>query len=269
MNFERRTIAKSLEWSGPGLHSGEPCVVRLHPNSSGMWIRSAAGHQPISPQGVTDTSRCTKLFDVNTVEHLMSALSGCEITDFEIEVEGAELPAAGGSALQYAQAIQEAGYEVVGSLTVEGPFARVYEKGDDHSIAMGKGEGHFRYVFDTGERWPQIQDFELFLDADRYQREIAPARTFCFEEELEWIQTHGLGKGLDADSALVLATDGYKNSALFPDEPARHKLLDLIGDLYLTGIPYKALNVVGEKSGHRANIQAAIKLAEHVKITRD
>ena len=74
--------------------------------------------------------------------------------------------------------------------------------------------------------------------------------------------THGLGKGLDEKSALILGIEGYKNEARFPDEPARHKLLDLIGDLYLSGVPIRHINVVAERSGHRTNVKAAAMLAQ-------
>lgn len=224
----------------------------------------------VEPKAVTDTRRCTQLGPVATVEHVMSALSGLSITDAMIEVEGDEMPGLDGSAKLFVEGIDAAGRTEIGTIHVEGPFARVYEKREgDVVVACGKGEGHFRYLFDSGEHFPGQQDFELFVNPDRYREHIAAARTFAFEHELGWIKDQGLGKGLDESSALLLGPNGFVNAARFEDEPVRHKLLDLIGDLALTGIPLAALNVVAERSGHAANVALAVKLAEHVRLTRD
>jgi UDP-3-O-acyl-N-acetylglucosamine deacetylase len=79
-------------------------------------------------------------------------------------------------------------------------------------------------------------------------------------EEVPAVLAAGLAKGLDIEKALILGIEGYKNDARFPDEPARHKLLDLAGDLYLAGVPLRFLNVAAERSGHRTNVEAAAKL---------
>ncbi len=266
MTFERQTLDTDLTFEGPGLHCGEPTQVLVSGGTEGIHFRQGTNRLAAIPENVTDTSRCTRLGEIGVIEHLMSALAAAGITDAEIEVTGRELPAADGCAAPYMQALLDAPRKALGTMEVEGLFARVYEKAETHSVAIGRGEGWWRYEFLTGERWPSVQDFELRLTPERYAEEVAPARTFCFSEELPHLEAAGLGKGLDASTALVLGVSGYENAARFPEEPARHKLLDLIGDLYLAGLPPVLLNVVAERSGHRANVAAAAKLRSAVRV---
>ena len=198
----------------------------------------------------------------------MSAFAGLGITDAEVEVSGGELPAAGGSSAEFVEGLLSSGFEKIGTMEVTPPFARVYLKGDHHSLAIGAGSGHWRYDFVTADVWPGKQSFEAFLDPRVYTSEVAPARTFVFEDEIAVVQRAGFGQGLDESSALVLGQMGYVNPSIFPDEAARHKLLDLIGDLYLSGIPIRAVDVVAERSGHAANIEAAAKLAAASRVVR-
>ena len=135
-------------------------------------------------------------------------------------------------------------------------------------IAVSKGFGHWKYDFECGDRWPHKQSFACELTKGGFAAELALARTFAFEEEVEPLRAAGLGRGLDLESALVLGTEGYINAARWPDEPARHKMLDLVGDLYLSGLPPFLLNVVAVGSGHRTNVAAAAKIAAHASIER-
>lgn len=266
--FDRLTVRKAFSLEGPGLHSGRPVMVKVLPGNDGIAFSQGGERWTATPNNITDTVRCTSLGTVGTIEHLMSAFAGLGITDAEVECTGGELPAAQGSALAYVSAIQEAGLEKIGVLRVTPPFARVFNKGDAHSIAIGSGRGHWRYDFLTAEGWPGKQSFEAMLCADVYREQIAPARTFVFEDELATIKIAGLGQGLDNTTALILGKMGYVNPSLFPDEAARHKLLDLIGDLYLSGIPIQAIDVIAERSGHTANIEAAAKLMAACKVER-
>lgn len=192
----------------------------------------------------------------------MSALAGLEVTDAEIEVEGGEMPGLDGSAREFVNGILAQGLTQLDEAEIEPPFKRVFLQEKDVKIAIGKGEGHWKYAYDLGDRWPGMQSFESPNVVLEYRKEIAPARTFALIEELPMIQKFGLGKGLDEESALILDDMGYKNEPRFEDEPARHKLLDLIGDLYLSGIPIRFLNVVAERSGHAANVRAARNVRE-------
>ena len=258
----RRTVKNTVSLSGRGLHGGEPVDVRIHPGDEGIAFRLGNRRFAAIPENVTDTTRCTRLGEISTIEHAMSALAGLEVTDAEIELSAPELPGLDGSAKEYVQAIRAIGLKEIGTTHVYPPFKRVFLQEEPVSLAAAKGEGHWRYEYLTGDRWPGSQVFESEHVAESYAKEIAGARTFALVEELPFIKQMGLGQGLDESSALILGNAGYENLARFEDEPARHKLLDLIGDLYLSGIPIRLLNVVAVRSGHRMNVAFAKQLAD-------
>jgi len=265
VTFTGRTLASSVRLEGLGLHSGVPVHVTIHPASrGGVRFRHAGAVVVAHPGSVTDTTRCTRLGDVSTIEHLMSALAVSEVTDVEIELDAPELPALDGSALGYWESLQDGGFEDLDERELPDLFSRLFLHEDLVKVAISAGEGHWRYDYDTGDRWPGLQSAEFLRVVEEYGAEIAPARTFGLQEELPAIQAAGLAKGLDLQKALLLGPSGYLNEPRFPNEPARHKLLDLIGDLYLAGVPIRFLNVVAERSGHRTNVQAAALLAEAV-----
>jgi UDP-3-O-[3-hydroxymyristoyl] N-acetylglucosamine deacetylase len=214
------------------------------------------------PANVTDTSRCTVLGTVRTVEHLMSAFAACAITDAHVEITYPELPGLDGSAILFMNALNKCGTEDVGTVEAKDIYSRLFVQAENLKIAVGKGNGHWRFDFVTGERWPGEMTFESFNIKDDYESQVAPARTTVFTEEIELVKAAGLGRGLDESSVLILGEKGYENAERFTDEPARHKLLDLIGDLYLAGVPIDQLNVVGYRSGHRSNVEMAKLLFE-------
>lgn len=266
MTFERRTLASDVAFEGLGLHSGVPVRVRVQPGDQGLVFRSPRGTWQATPDNVTDTTRCTRLGEISTIEHLMSALCGTEITDAEIELDADELPALDGSSAMYATEIERVGTTVVGERSLRDLFARIFIQEPDFRLAVGIGTGHWRYEYITGARWPGAQVFEASALPDGYASEIAPARTFGLEEEVPHLHAMGLARGLDLSSALVLGRAGYVNEPRFQDEPARHKLLDAMGDLYLSGVPARFLNVVAERSGHRAHVLAAKRLKEATEL---
>jgi UDP-3-O-acyl-N-acetylglucosamine deacetylase len=237
--------------------------VQIHPGESGIAFRYGADRVLARPENVTDTTRCTTLGPVGTIEHLMSAFAGLEITDAEVEVDAPEMPGLDGSAIPYVSAIQTVGVTALGEAEIPALFGRVFLQDEQVKVAVSKGTGHWKYIY-AANRWPGEQSYESFSESGDYTTQIAPARTFVLAEEIPMIIQMGLGRGLDEDTALILGIEGYKNEARFPDEPARHKLLDLMGDLYLAGVPIHLLNVVAERSGHRTNVKAAAMLAQAV-----
>lgn len=262
VEIPRRTVKGTVKLSGRGLHGGEPVEVQIHPGHEGIAFRIADRRFAAVPENVTDTTRCTKLGEISTIEHAMSALAGLEITDAEIELSAPELPGLDGSARVYIEAIRDTGVVSIGTTVVYPPFKRCFLQEDAISLAGARGEGHWRFEYTTGDRWPGNQVYEVTSIADSYVKDVAGARTFALMEELPFIKQMGLGQGLDESSALILGEAGYENEPRFPDEPARHKLLDLVGDLYLSGIPSRLLNVVAVRSGHRTNVAFAKLLAE-------
>lgn len=266
VEFVRKTVGAEARFYGLGLHSGVPVEAIVRPGKRGIWFRLGDDETQAKPENVIDTTRCTRLGPVSTIEHLMSALAGLEITDAEIELTAPECPALDGSAREFALGLQASGTVEIGKSLLDGLYTRIFVQEKECKMGIAKGEGHWRYAFITGDRWPGTQIFEALNVVESYVAEIAPARTIGFEEELEKIREMGLAKGLDMDQAIILGKEGYITEPRFPDEPARHKLLDAMGDLFLTGIPPSLLSVTMEKTGHRAHVQAAMKLAQATKI---
>ena len=266
MNFTRQTVARTAVFEGIGLHTGTPVTVTIHPGSDGIAFRHGSSRTLATPDNVTDTRRSTKLGEVGTIEHLMSALAGLEITDAEIELTAPELPGMDGSAAPFVTGLQEAGLAKLGEKELPSLYSRIFLQELPLKIAVGKGTGHWRYEYETEDRWPGSMHYESVSIVDNYASDIAPARTFVLTEEFPMIEQYGLGKGLTKESVSILGDTGYENEQRFPDEPARHKLLDMLGDLYLSGIPARFLNVVGSRNGHTANVKMAAMM--HQAITR-
>ncbi|MFL6124782.1 UDP-3-O-acyl-N-acetylglucosamine deacetylase [Actinophytocola sp.] len=251
----RRTVSAPVTFTGLGLHSGRPVTVRVHPADTGIAFRCGDSRVAAAPAAVTDTRWHTTLGAVGTVEHLMSAFAGLEITDAEVELSYPELPALDGSAAGYVAALRT---QPLGEADVVPPLPRgeVVAGTADSSISVRAGTGVWSYTFRHGTG---ARTFTCRLPRD-YPTEVAPARTIAVADQVPAMRAQGLGRGLDESSVVLLTRDGYANTPRFPDEPARHKLLDLAGDLYLTGIPVGLLDVTASFSGHSANIAAAVAL---------
>jgi UDP-3-O-[3-hydroxymyristoyl] N-acetylglucosamine deacetylase len=264
--YTRRTVASAAEFEGLGLHTGVPVKLTVHPGDKGIAFRYETARTEAIPANVTDTRRSTKLGDVGTIEHILSALAGLEITDVEIELSAPEVPGMDGSAAPFVEGLSKAGFVQLGDKEIPSLYSRIFLQELPLKIAVGKGNGHWRYEYETGERWPGSMHFESTSIIDTFTSDIAPARTFVLTEEFPMIEHFGLGKGLTKDDVIILGEKGFENHAKFPDEPARHKLLDMLGDLYLSGIPARFLNVVGTRNGHTANVKMAAMM--HQAITR-
>jgi UDP-3-O-acyl-N-acetylglucosamine deacetylase len=249
-------------FEGLGLHSGVPVKMKVHPSEDGINFRLNGERVRACPGNVTDTHRSTKLGSIATVEHLMSAFCGLEITDAEVELTGHELPGLDGSSHEYAVKLRACGLQELPSDEMAEVYRRIFFQEGDISVAIGKGSGSWRFEFDTGQRWPGVQSWGSEDVVANYVEEISTSRTIAFSEEIPHLLKAGLGQGLNSDSVLILGERGYENVPRFSDEPVRHKLLDLLGDLYLSGVPARHLSVVAERSGHRANVRAAALLVE-------
>lgn len=258
-------MRNTVEFSGLGLQRGNAVVVKVHPGNDGIAFRSDSERFQAIPSLVTDTEYCTRLGTISTIEHMMSALAGLEITDAEIEVMGDEMPALDGASLNYVCGLEEAGFEVIGKRAISGPFNRIWVHDESGKIAISTGDGHWRYVFHSPSRFPYDQTFETTAIHRDYRDQVAGARTFGWQDDLDKVREAGLAKGLDLSNALLLGEHAPVNEPKWHDEPVRHKLLDACGDLYLAGVPLRILNFTGEQSGHRLNVEAANKLARAIK----
>ncbi|MDD4178785.1 MAG: UDP-3-O-acyl-N-acetylglucosamine deacetylase [Candidatus Margulisbacteria bacterium] len=238
---------------GIGLHSGQPVKVGVSRGLKGAGVSfiRLGKKVPALVEQVTQTERGTSLAGISVVEHFLSAAFGGRYYDLVAAVEGGELPALDGSALPWIEVFEKVAgqsssppiWALKKPLTVEDGGARIearpYRGFKVDFMIKFKGIGEQRFIFDA--------------DKQDYKKEIAPARTFGFIEEIEALRAKGLGLGASTDNALVLSANGFVNEPRFPDEPVRHKVLDLIGDLALFGQPINA-EIKAVMSGHKLNI---------------
>jgi len=259
---QRVSVAETIRIDGLGLHSGARVRIRIHPSDQGIAFRYGHDRIPATPSAVTGTRLCTRLGPISTVEHLLSALAGMQITDAEIEVSGPEIPGLDGSAAPFVAAIRAAGTRPCGWRPAPPVTSRIHVHEAGVSIRIRPGAGRWTYIFDTGDRWPGRQTYTADL-RNGFATQVAPARTIAFRDEIPGLQAAGVGRGLDEHSVVILGPAGYEGPARFPDEPARHKVVDLMGDLYLAGVPVSDLDVRAYRSGHHLATRAAALLHAH------
>lgn len=270
----QRTIKKSIVIGGQGLHTGLKTGVILYPAQPGSGITftplSGDVMAPARVESVTDTGYNTTLangaYVVRTVEHLMSALHGFGITNLLVKTQG-EVPALDGSALEFCRLLADAG--------VHQQAARVQPFYIERPIVIGKEKEGGEYIrvepadhliIDYTLIYPapigvQRARFELTKPED-YVREIAPARTFGFLSEMRRLSEMGLANGGRLDNVILVDDEKVVNTKLrFADEFARHKILDLLGDLYLLGRPVIG-HIVASKTGHSDNLALVRRLLQ-------
>ena len=261
------TLRDAIAFEGAGLHTGAPARVRVRPAAAGSGLRfrvDGAVEVPARADYVVDTVRCTVVGSgehrVSTVEHLLSALLGCGVDNALIEVDGPEIPVEDGSAKVFSDAIGAVG------LTTQ-PEARVrwvptqpmvFRDGDKMLVIAPASSFRVRMTID----YPApvgAQYVEAEIAPDSYRRDVAPNRTFGFLHEVESLIKRGLAQGGTLDNAAVFGPDGPLAPLRAPDEPARHKILDLVGDFALLGA-YPQCEVIAIKSGHKLHCTALREL---------
>jgi len=265
------TLAAPVERCGVGLHSGGSARLRLEPSDQpGFrvgWLQAPQQPlQPLHPGQVCETQLCTALqLDhgrLATVEHLLAALAGVGLTAATLLVEGHEVPLLDGSALPWVEAVAEVGLQALGPrpapLTLEQPVT--VQQGLSFATALPADRLRLGAAIEFPQAAIGRQLFSLELTPEAFVREIAPARTFGFREQVEQLRAAGLIQGGALDNALVCDGEGWLNPPLrFSDEPVRHKLLDLLGDLALAGLPQA--HVFAFRGSHGLHTALAAALA--------
>ena len=264
----RFTLGKEIVFEGRGLHFGEESrvVVRPSEEDTGILFRVEGVDIPAHHSFVVETSRRTALQKdgkrIDTVEHILSALYAMGITDAIVEVEGREIPALDGSALPFAQAFYENRKEMDKPIEPFHLMLPIKTDGEKGYVEAFPHEGlkiSQALVYD--HPFLPSQYMEIEITPETYLREIAPARTFAFQEEVEDLRKRGLAAGGTLENALIIGKTEYFNEPRFPDEPVRHKILDLIGDLALLGRPFEGY-IRAVSSGHALHLQFVKKLSE-------
>jgi UDP-3-O-[3-hydroxymyristoyl] N-acetylglucosamine deacetylase len=207
---------------------------------------------------------------LSTVEHLPAALAGCGVSHVEVQVNGSEVPLLDGSALGWVEAIAEAGLSKAltprsSALVLNEPL--VFNRGGSAIIATPAERFRLVGVIDFPQKAIGRQQLAIELNPQRFVNDIAPARTFGFREQVEYLRTSGLIRGGALENALVCDGDTWMNPPLrFPDEPVRHKILDLIGDLALVGFPQA--QVLAYRGSHGLHTDLAAALADQLTSQR-
>lgn len=271
----QRTIGKDARISGISLHLGTDSCLTFKPappDTGIMFVRTDLPDSPRIRASISNTIggvvRRTSVGDqevmMHTIEHVMAALAGLRIDNIIIEANAPEPPAVDGSSLPFVQALRNSG---IVDLNVPRQEIQITEalsvsKGDKELIIIPGDGCKITYVFKTVSPVLVTQLVSLEIEENSFINEIAPARTFCFQYEVEALKAQGLGKGGSIDNVVVIDNNGKPDhQPRFADEMARHKIMDLIGDLYLLGsIPNG--HIIALKSGHELNSKLIQKIAE-------
>ena len=291
--MKERTLSKSYEFEGKGLHTGASSKMKVSPAPAGtgiVFVRTDLGVTiPALAENVSNTARCTVISKgeakISTIEHLMSAFTGLGIDNATVEIDNVEVPILDGSARYYVEAFAADGLV---EQDAERRYFDIPETIEVKHEATGswvriEPADHLSYdvTVDFGSRVLGVQTAHWDETVD-YASQVAVCRTFCFFHEVQYLASQGLVKGGDVDNAIVVVEhpvedavltqmanlfgqpklsvtpEGYLSNLVlnFPDECGRHKLLDLIGDMRLAG-GYLRAHISAYKPGHTINTNAA------------
>lgn len=271
---KQRTLGKTASFSGIGIHTGRTVSMQFvpAPPSTGIvFKRVDLPSKPLIPatvEYVLETSRSTTIgiqdVRVQTVEHVLAAIRSNNIDNLYIEIDNIEPPIGNGSSDLFVEMIEEATVveqeAMISTIALSAPV--FYSEGDIHLVALPSSEYMLSYTLSYPEHpLLKAQYHSLKLTPESFKKEIAPCRTFSLYEEVSYLIDKGLIKGGSLDNAVVIKGDAVlsKGGLFFPDEMVRHKVLDLIGDLSLVGLPFEA-HVMAIRSGHAANVAFARKI---------
>ncbi len=298
----QHTLKKAIKISGVGLHTGLPVNISIepaYPNHGIKFQRIDLEGEPIikaDVNNVCNTERCTVLEEknakVHTGEHLLAALTGCGVDNVLIKIDNVEVPILDGSSIEFVEAIQNTGVEQQEAERIYFPLNEVVRFYDEEKkvemVAVPADSYQFATAIDFDSSVLNTQHAEL-NDLNLFASEIASARTFCFLHEVEALVDNNLIKGGSLDNAIVFAErplqtqqqkrladffampniqveEGILNNVVlrYPNEPARHKLLDVVGDMTLLGMRLNA-KIFATRPGHATNVAFVKQLKAHIQ----
>ncbi|MEJ7609902.1 MAG: bifunctional UDP-3-O-[3-hydroxymyristoyl] N-acetylglucosamine deacetylase/3-hydroxyacyl-ACP dehydratase [Ferruginibacter sp.] len=302
----QHTIKDDIVISGAGIHSGKAVTMHLRPAAPNTGINFQRVDLPektivkADVDNVIETNRSTAIevkgARINTIEHLMAALTGMGIDNVLIEIDGEEVPILDGSAEPFVNALQQAGLQKQDApkiwYSIKENITFLDEEKKVEMVALPYHSYRVNTLIDFNSPVLGTQHADLKNIKD-FKDQIASSRTFCFFHELELLLDNNLIKGGDINNAIVVvdrpisdeqveriskvfnkrdvkvSDEGILNNLelRFPNEPARHKLLDVVGDLALVGFPFKA-HIIANRPGHSSNVKFAKKIKEHIKKIR-
>ena len=279
--MKRKTIKNTIEISGIGLHKGEEIKLTLKPSENnderGIIFKriDVSGKNnviKVDYRNLFDLERGTNIRNeddvkVHTIEHFLSSLSITGVTDILVEISGNELPILDGSSIGFVEKLLEAGIvelnEEIEPVVIKEPVVFSDEKAGKYVMALPYDGFKISYTIDFNHSFLKSQYYELEVNLENYIENIAKCRTFAFDYEIDFLKKNNLALGGSLENAVVVGADGPLNpeGLRYSDEFVRHKILDIIGDLYVLGTPIKA-HIIAIKAGHFVNSQLTGMIAK-------
>ena len=279
--MKRKTIKNSVEILGIGLHKGEEIKLTLKPSENnderGIIFKriDVSGKNnviKVDYRNLFDLERGTNIRNeddvkVHTIEHFLSSLSITGVTDILVEISGNELPILDGSSAGFVEKLLEAGIvelnEEIEPVVITEPVIFSDEKAGKYVMALPYDGFKISYTIDFNHSFLKSQYYELEVNLENYMENIAKCRTFAFDYEIDFLKKNNLALGGSLENAVVVGAEGPLNpeGLRYPDEFVRHKILDIIGDLYVLGTPIKA-HIIAIKAGHYVNSRLTEMIAK-------
>lgn len=273
----QKTIQREISLKGAGIHTANKVRITFKPadiDTGVTFMRTDLAAQPLIKASVeyllpqASNLRRTSIgrdgVQIHTVEHLLAALSGLGIDNIRVEIDNNELPGLDGSSLGFVEALIEAGIKEQEKgrryYSIKEPI--FIEEDGVSIVAVPSSEFKISYTVSYNHPLLKVQFLELTINPEAFKSELASARTFCLEEEAIELRQQGMGLGANYENTIVLGKGGViKNKLRFEDEFIRHKMLDLLGDLYVLGQPLKG-HIIAVKSGHAINLKLLKKIEQ-------
>jgi UDP-3-O-[3-hydroxymyristoyl] N-acetylglucosamine deacetylase/3-hydroxyacyl-[acyl-carrier-protein] dehydratase len=271
--MKQRTLKTHTVFEGAGLHTGRKVTVCVRPAAENAGIlfcrvdlapdlKVRASIENVRSDEMRQTAIAVGSGRVRTIEHLMAAFHGLGIDNALVEIDGEEVPGMDGSALEFTNALLAAGLE---EQTAERKFLEVQEplyvdQGDQSIVILPSASFSVSYMLSYRDENLSDQYLTLPILPEIFERELAPARTFCVRKEAELLLSQGLGKGANPSNTLIFEKNQpLQNTLRFANEACRHKMTDILGDLFLCGKFIRG-HVIASRSGHALNVELVRKL---------
>ncbi|MCJ7612744.1 MAG: UDP-3-O-acyl-N-acetylglucosamine deacetylase [Candidatus Aminicenantes bacterium] len=265
MGSNKQTLQGEARWTGTGVHTGRPVHLRLKPSTAGavIFYRTDLNGLELRLDPAAAVARhCTLVVrpegSVQTIEHLLAALRMAGIDSAAVEIDAEEVPILDGSARPFVETLMAIGLAALPQKRTHLQILKPFRLQDKEAFVSFEPCPGFKISYAIDFPHPLIgrQELSLELTPESFASEIAPARTFGFMKDVEKLRSLGLARGASTDNTLVFNEAAVLNPPLrFPDEPVRHKILDLIGDLAVAGAPFLG-QIRAEKAGHSLHLRA-------------
>ncbi len=273
----QRTLLKPIEYAGIGLHTGQTVHIRFCPaevNAGIVFTRTDLPFRSVVPAAIDQVGQTTRSTTIgsgpsaiHTVEHVLAAVAGMNIDNLTIEIDGIEPPVGDGSSSLFVDLIEKAGIkeqqEKISIRILAQPL--YWSEGDIHIVALPHDSLRVSYTLNYPDTYAlRSQYVSLYVTPESFKKELSSCRSFGLYSEIEPLIDRGLIKGCSLANSVVVKDNVVfsKDGLRFPDEMARHKVLDLIGDCSLVGFPFHA-HIIAIRSGHTSHKAFSLMLRDH------